>query len=108
MANSPTQYFLDAKRMPTHWYNIAADLPVPLPPVLHPGTLKPIGPSDLAPLFPMELIAQEVSTERQIPIPEPVREVYCLWRPTPLHRAHRLEKVLGTPAKIYYKYEGVS
>jgi len=108
MANSPTQYLLDAKRMPTHWYNIAADLPVPLPPVLHPGTLKPIGPSDLAPLFPMELIAQEVSTERQIPIPEPVREVYCLWRPTPLHRAHRLEKVLGTPAKIYYKYEGVS
>jgi len=108
MANSPTQYFLDAKRMPTHWYNIAADLPVPLPPVLHPGTLKPIGPSDLAPLFPMELIAQEVSTERQIPIPEPVREVYCLWRPTPLHRAHRLEKALGTPAKIYYKYEGVS
>ncbi len=108
MANSPTQYFLDAKRMPTHWYNIAADLPVPLPPVLHPGTLKPIGPSDLAPLFPMELIAQEVSTERQIPIPEPVRDVYYLWRPAPLHRAHRLEKALGTPAKIYYKYEGVS
>ena len=108
MSDSPTQYILDAKRMPTHWYNIAADLPVPPAPVLHPGTLKPVGPSDLAPLFPMELIAQEVSTERQIPIPEPVREVFRLWRPSPLYRAHRLEKALGTSAKIYYKYEGVS
>ncbi len=103
-----TQYHLDASRSPKHWYNIAADLPSPPPPVLHPGTLQPIGPSDLAPLFPMELILQEVSTERDIPIPEPVREVFQLWRPSPLYRAHRLEKALGTPAKIYYKYEGVS
>ncbi len=108
MSDSTTQYLLDAKRMPTHWYNIAADLPVALPPVLHPGTLKPIGPADLAPLFPMELIQQEVSTQREIPIPEPVREVFRLWRPSPLFRARRLEKALGTPARIYYKYEGVS
>ncbi len=103
-----TQYLLDASRMPTHWYNIAADLPTPAPPVLHPGTLQPIGPDDLAPLFPMELILQEVSTEREIAIPEPVREVFKLWRPAPLFRARRLERALGTPAKIYYKYEGVS
>ena len=105
---STTQYLLDASRMPKHWYNIAADLPSPPPAVLHPGTLQPIGPADLAPLFPMELILQEVSTEREIPIPEPVREVFKLWRPAPLFRAHRLEKALGTPAKIYYKYEGGS
>ena len=103
-----TQYLLDASRMPRHWYNIAADLPTSAPPVLHPGTLQPIGPDDLAPLFPMELILQEVSTEREIPIPEPVREVFKLWRPAPLVRARRLEKALGTPARIYYKYEGVS
>ena len=103
-----TKFLLDESRMPRHWYNIAADLPVPLPPPLHPGTLKPLGPDDLAPLFPMSLIMQEVSTEREIEIPEPVREVFRLWRPSPLFRAHRLEKVLGTPAKIYYKYEGVS
>ena len=103
-----TKFILDESRMPTHWYNIAADLPVPLAPVLHPGTMQPVGPDDLAPLFPMELILQEVSTEREIPIPEPVREVFRLWRPSPLFRAHRLEKMLGTPAKIYYKYEGVS
>ncbi len=103
-----TKFLLDESRMPTHWYNIAADLPVPLPAVLHPGTLQPVGPDDLAPLFPMELIRQEVSTEREIEIPEPVREVFRLWRPSPLFRAHRLEKMLGTPAKIYYKYEGVS
>lgn len=103
-----TKFLLDESRMPRHWYNIAADLPVPLPPPLHPGTMQPVGPDDLAPLFPMELIAQEVSTEREIPIPEPVREVFTLWRPSPLVRAHRLEKALGTPAKIYYKYEGVS
>jgi len=108
MSSSPTQYPLDASKMPKHWYNIAADLPSPPPPVLHPGTQQPIGPADLAPLFPMALIAQEVSTEREIEIPEPVREVYKLWRPAPLFRAHRLEKALGTPAKIYYKYEGVS
>ncbi|MDE2454995.1 MAG: TrpB-like pyridoxal phosphate-dependent enzyme [Burkholderiales bacterium] len=106
--SQPTKFLLDESRMPRDWYNIAADLPVPLPPPLHPGTLQPIGPADLAPLFPMELILQEVSTERTIPIPEPVREVFRLWRPSPLVRAHRLEKVLGTPAKIYYKYEGVS
>ena len=108
MSSSPTQYHLDASKMPRFWYNIAADLPSPPPPVLHPGTMQAIGPADLAPLFPMELILQEVSTEREIAIPEPVREVFKLWRPAPLFRAHRLEKALGTPAKIYYKYEGVS
>ena len=108
MSQSPTQYLLDASRMPRFWYNIAADLPSPPPAVLHPGTLQPIGPDDLAPLFPMALIGQEVSTEREIEIPEPVREVFRLWRPAPLFRAHRLEKALGTPAKIYYKYEGGS
>ena len=102
------KYLLDESRMPTHWYNIAADLPAPLPPVLHPGTLAPIGPDDLAPIFPMALIAQEVATEREIEIPEPVREIYQQWRPTPLFRARRLEKALQTPARIYYKYEGVS
>src|SRR5512139_3000317 len=104
----PTKILLDEAQIPRRWYNIAADLPVPLPPPLHPGTMQPVGPDDLAPLFPMELILQEVSTEREIPIPEPVREVFKLWRPSPLIRAHRLEKLLGTPAKIYYKYEGVS
>jgi tryptophan synthase beta chain len=105
---SPTKYLLSEDRIPKRWYNIQADLPKPLPPVLHPGTLKPVGPDDLAPLFPMELIMQEVTTEREVEIPEPVRDVYRLWRPAPLYRAHRLEKALGTPAKIYYKYEGVS
>jgi tryptophan synthase beta chain len=106
--STPTKYLLDESRMPRHWYNIMADLPVPPAPPLHPGTLQPVGPDDLAPLFPMALIMQEVSTEREIEIPEPVREVFRLWRPSPLVRAHRLEKALGTPAKIYYKYEGVS
>ncbi|MDH5339290.1 MAG: pyridoxal-phosphate dependent enzyme, partial [Rubrivivax sp.] len=106
--SAQTKFLLDESRMPTHWYNIAADLPVPVSPPLHPGTLQPVGPDDLAPLFPMELILQEVSAEREIPIPEPVREVFRLWRPAPLFRAHRLEKALGTPARIYYKYEGVS
>ena len=106
--NTPTKFVLDESKMPRDWYNIMADLPVPLAPPLHPGTLQPIGPDDLAPLFPMELIMQEVSAERTVPIPEPVREVFRLWRPAPLYRAHRLEKALGTPAKIYYKYEGVS
>ena len=105
---SQTKFLLDESRMATHWYNIAADLPVPLAPPLHPGTMQPVGPDDLAPLFPMALIMQEVSAEREIEIPEPVREVFRLWRPSPLVRAHRLEKALGTPAKIYYKYEGVS
>jgi tryptophan synthase beta chain len=103
-----TKFLLPEDRIPRTWYNIQADLPKPLPPVLHPGTLKPIGPDDLAPLFPMELIMQEVSVEREIDIPEPVRDIYRLWRPAPLFRAHALEKALGTPAKIFYKYEGVS
>ena len=102
------KYLLDETQIPTAWYNIQADLPEPLPPVLHPGTGNPIGPDDLAPLFPMSLIAQEVSKERYIDIPKPVRDVYRQWRPTPLHRARRLERALKTPARIYYKYEGVS
>ncbi len=102
------KYVLDETRLPKHWYNLAADLPKPVPPPLHPGTLQPLGPDDLAPLFPMALIEQEVSTEREIEIPEPVRDVYRQWRPTPLFRARRLEKLLDTPARIYYKYEGVS
>ena len=102
------KYLLDEGQIPKTWYNIQADLPKPAPAVLHPGTHQPIGPSDLAPLFPMELIMQEVSTEREIDIPEPVRQVYRQWRPSPLYRARRLEAVLKTPAKIYYKYEGVS
>jgi len=103
-----TKYLLDESQMPKSWYNIQADLPKALPAVLHPGTMKPVGPDDLAPLFPMELIMQEVTTEREIEIPDPVQDVYKLWRPAPLFRAHRLEKALGTPAKIFYKYEGVS
>ena len=95
--------------IPRAWYNIAADLPEPAPPpVLHPGTGQPIGPGDLAPLFPMELIKQVVSTDREIEIPEPVRDAYALYRPSPLYRAHRLERALDTPAHIYYKYEGGS
>src|SRR5919201_1984414 len=93
---------------PTRWYNVLADLPTPPPPVLHPGTGQPVGPDDLAPLFPMDLIMQEVSTDQYVEIPGDVLDVYRLWRPTPLRRAHRLEKALGTPARIYYKYEGVS
>jgi len=102
------KYLLDEDRIPKHWYNLTADLPSPAPPVLHPGTKQPVGPDDLAPLFPMSLIAQEVSGEREIEIPAPVRDVYRQWRPTPLFRARRLEKELDTPARIYYKYEGVS
>ena len=103
-----TKILLDEDQIPTAWYNIQPDLPEPAPPVLHPGTGQPIGPDDLAPLFPMALIGQEVSQERYIDIPGPVLDVYRLWRPSPLFRAHRLEKALGTPARIYYKYEGVS
>jgi len=102
------KYFLEESKMPKSWYNISADLPKPMDPPLHPGTLKPIGPDDLAPLFPMALIGQEVSQEREIEIPEPVRKIYKQWRPSPLFRARNLEKFLDTPAKIYYKYEGVS
>ncbi len=108
MTESLTRFDLPQSAIPTRWYNLQADLPRPLPPVLHPGTRQPIGPADLAPLFPMELIKQEVSQERFIEIPEEVREIYKLWRPTPLMRARRLEKALGTTARIYYKYEGVS
>ena len=103
-----TKFLLNENQMPKFWYNLQADLPKPLPAVLHPGTMQPVGPDDLAPLFPMALIQQEVSLEREIEIPEPVRDVFRLWRPTPMFRAHRLEKALGTPAKIYYKYEGGS
>ena len=102
------KYVLDESRLPEAWYNIAADLPEPPPPVLHPGTGEPVGPDDLAPLFPMAIIGQEVSTDRLIAIPEEVRSVYRQWRPTPLYRARRLERSLETPARIYYKYEGVS
>jgi len=108
VAADRTKYILDEDRIPTAWYNIVADLPVAPPPVLHPGTRQPIGPADLAPLFPMELIKQVVSQDREIEIPGPVREAYRLYRPSPLFRAHRLEKALGTPAHIYYKYEGGS
>ena len=103
-----TKYLLDESDLPRRWYNIIPDLPSPPPPVLHPGRLDPVGPDDLAPLFPMALIMQEVSGESFVDIPEPVRDVYRLWRPTPLIRAHRFERALGTPAKIYYKYEGTS
>jgi tryptophan synthase beta chain len=102
------KFLLDETRLPKDWYNIVADLPRPPEPVLHPGTLLPVGPQDLEPLFPMTLIQQEVSAERTIEIPEPVRKVYRQWRPSPLYRARRLEEALGTPARIYYKYEGVS
>ncbi|WP_152185980.1 TrpB-like pyridoxal phosphate-dependent enzyme [Segeticoccus rhizosphaerae] len=101
------KFMLDESEIPTHWYNIVADLPTP-PPPLHPATHEPVGPDDLAPLFPPELIAQEVTTERFVEIPAPVREVYAQYRPSPLIRAHRLERKLETPARIYYKYEGVS
>jgi len=103
-----TKFTLTEDRIPTHWVNLLPDLPgEPLPP-LNPGTMEPAGPDDLTPIFPMELIGQEVSMEPEVEIPEQVREVYRLWRPTPLYRAHRLERALDTPARIYYKYEGVS
>ncbi len=102
------KYLLDEDRIPKTWYNIVSDLPAPPAPVMHPGTGQPVGPDDLAPLFPMALIGQEVSGDREIEIPEPVREVYRQWRPSPLFRARRWEQTLDTPARIYYKYEGVS
>lgn len=104
----PVMYTLEADEQPTHWYNLVADLPTPPPPPLHPGTHQPVGPDDLAPLFPPELIAQEVTAEQYVEIPEPVREVYAQYRPSPLFRARRWEQKLGTSARIYYKYEGVS
>jgi tryptophan synthase beta chain len=103
-----TKIILPEAELPTHWYNIVPDLPAPPPPVLHPGTHEPVGPDDLAPLFPMDLILQEVSEESYIEIPEEIREVYRMWRPSPLYRAHGLERLIGGPARIYYKYEGVS
>ncbi len=99
---------LSEKEMPTRWYNVTPDMPVPMSPPLHPGTLQPVGPDDLAPLFPMSLIMQEVSQDRYIDIPEELQQIFRMWRPSPLFRAHRLEKALDTPAKIYYKYEGGS
>jgi tryptophan synthase beta chain len=102
------KYVLQESELPRQWYNIVPDLPSPPPPPLHPGTRQPVGPDDLGPLFPTALIMQEVSGDRHVPIPEPVLDVYRLWRPTPLYRARRLEQDLGTPARIYYKYEGVS
>jgi tryptophan synthase beta chain len=108
VTDTPTRILLDESEIPTHWYNVIADLPAPPPPPLHPGTHEPIGPDDLAPLFPMSLIEQEVTGERYVEIPADVRDVYSLWRPSPLYRAKRLERALGTPARIYYKYEGVS
>ncbi|MFA6111053.1 MAG: TrpB-like pyridoxal phosphate-dependent enzyme, partial [Candidatus Latescibacterota bacterium] len=104
----PRKIVLEDREIPKCWYNIQADLPVPLPPPLHPGTKQPIGPEALAPLFPMGLILQEVSTERWIEIPDEVRDIYTMWRPSPLYRARGLEKALDTPAHIYYKWEGVS
>jgi tryptophan synthase beta chain len=110
MADESTKYLLDEDRIPKAWYNIVADLPVAPEPPLHPGTKQPIGPDDLAPLFPMSLIAQEVATDRQIEIPDPVRDIYRLWRPTPLYRARRLERALDLSpgVKLLYKYEGTS
>jgi tryptophan synthase beta chain len=102
------KFVLDESEMPTAWYNVVPDLPSPPPPALHPGTLEPAGPDDFVPLFPMDLILQEVSADRYIDIPGAVLDVYRHWRPSPLFRAHRLEKALQTPAHIYYKYEGVS
>ncbi len=102
------KYSLPEEAVPKAWYNVQADLPEPAPPVLHPGTGQPSGPDDLAPLFPMALIGREVSTARVFEMPGPVRDIYKLWRPTALQRARRLERALDTPARIYYKYEGVS
>ena len=104
----PRKFPLDEKAIPESWYNIVPDLPFDLDPPLNPATREPAGPGDFAPIFPQEIIRQEVTRDRYVPIPEEVRETYALWRPTPLFRARRLEKALGTPAHIYYKYEGVS
>lgn len=106
MRKIPTKILLEEKDIPHRWYNIQADLPTPARPPLHPGTLQPASPEDLAPIFPMELIKQEMSTDRWVEIPEEVRDLYALWRPAPVFRAYRLEKALDTPARIYYKYEG--
>ena len=107
-AGGQTKFLLEESQLPRHWYNIRSDMPTAMQPVLHPGTGQPVGPDDLAPLFPMELIGQEVSEEAEIAIPEEVLEIYRLWRPTPLYRASRLEAAIGTHSRIFYKYEGVS
>ncbi len=103
-----TKILLTEREIPTHWYNIQADMPTPLKPPLNPVTKKPASPDDLAAIFPEEIIKQEMATERYIEIPEEVQRLYAMWRPSPVFRAHGLEKELDTPAKIYYKYEGVS
>ena len=103
-----TKFLLAESELPRRWYNVRADMPNPMQPILHPGTGQPVGPDDLAPLFPMELILQEVSEEPEIAIPDELLEIYSLWRPTPLYRAHRLEQAAGTRSRIFYKYEGVS
>src|SRR5256712_973873 len=103
-----TKFLLEESALPRRWYNIQSDMPSPAQPPLHPGTGEPVGPDALTPLFPMELILQEVSQEAEIPIPDAVLDIYRLWRPTPLYRAHRLEQALGTRSRIFYKYEGVS
>src|ERR671925_2357983 len=103
-----TKFLLSESELPRRWYNIAADMPKAAQPVLHPGTGQPVGPDDLAPLFPMALIQQEVSQDAEIEIPDEILDIYSLWRPTPLYRAHRLERAIGTRSHIYYKYEGVS
>ena len=103
-----TKILLTEDQIPKEWYNIIPDMPGPLHPVINPRTMQPVTPEDMLVIFPPALLAQEMSSERWIPIPDEVREIYRLWRPAPLYRAHRLEKALGTPAKIYYKYEGVS
>src|SRR6201987_3304547 len=108
MSEERVKFVLDEPDIPTHWVNLMADLPGEGPPPLPPGTLQPAGPDDLTPIFPMGLILQEVSADPEIEVPEPVRDAYKLWRPTPLFRARRLERELDTPAHIYYKYEGVS
>src|SRR3954451_14655876 len=103
-----TKIVLPEAELPRRWYNVAADMPRPAQPPLHPGTGNPVGPDDLAPLFPMALIMQEVSGDRFVDIPDEILDIYRLWRPTPLYRAHRLERELGTRSRIFYKYEGVS
>src|SRR5256886_14018624 len=107
-AGSQTKFLLQESELPRRWYNIRSDMPTAPQPVLHPGTGKPVGPDDLAPLFPVELIGQEVSEDAEIAIPDEVLEIYSLWRPTPLFRARRLEEAIGTRSRIFYKYEGVS
>src|SRR4030081_2456772 len=106
MSDNRVKFLLAEQDIPTHWVNLMADMPGDAPPPLHPGTKEPAGPDDLTPIFPMGLILQEVSAASQIEIPEPVRDVYGVWRPTPLYRARRLERELDTPAPIYYTYRG--